>query len=386
MAVYLLSFAISLLLIGCNEKKRKEYFIFFSIIALLIPCLVAGLRAETVGTDVLVYVKPMVEAAENADSFKEYWNSSWFFEWRDKFVYEHEIGFAAVVYGAAKLTGSLGFVLFVIQAVTVVPIYAALALNRKNAPVWPGMLVYYLMYYNSTLNMMRQWMAMGLLLLAFRMLLDKKHGQCALYTALAVLFHYSAIIVLPIYLTWWFLGLFRKRTLVQGQIRVSSKMLMVLLIFAAGLVVLLNLDLVLRLMIAAGLGRFSNYLSGNSLSLLYNQVVIRMPVLCITLFSWQRFRKATPAAVFFLTMMLLDLLASQIASIAPYAFRIAFYFAQYAILAIPYLFKYQKTPFEKQAVALILVAFFTVYWLYNYVLIGAHETYPYEFAFMRFCP
>ncbi len=381
MAIYLLSFAVSLLLIGCSEKRRKEYFIFFSIIALLIPCLVAGLRAETVGTDVLVYVKPMVDAAKNADGFKEYWNSSWFSQWRDKFVYEHEIGFAAVVYMAVKLTGSLGLTLFVIQAVTVVPIFAALALNRKNAPVWPGMLVYYLMYYNSTLNMMRQWMAMGLLLLAFRMLLDKKYGWCMVYTAFAISFHYSAIIVIPIYLIWWFLGLFRKRTLVQGSIRVSGKMLMVLLIFAAGAVVLLNLDLVLRLMVAAGLGRFSNYLSGNSLSLLINQVILRLPVLCITLFSWKRLRKATPAAAFFLTMMLLDLLASQIASIAPYAFRIAFYFAQYAILAIPYLFKYQKTAFEKRSVALILIAYFTVYWLYTYLLIGAHETLPYQFSF-----
>ena len=77
---------------------------------------------------------------------------------------------AAVIYGVARLTGSLGCVLFCIQAFTVVPIYTALSLNRKNAPVWPGMLVYYLLYFNSTLNMMRQWMAMGIIALALVLL------------------------------------------------------------------------------------------------------------------------------------------------------------------------------------------------------------------------
>lgn len=378
MAVYLLSFAVSLMLIAFSEKRRKEYFIFFSVIALLIPCLLAGFRAETVGTDVLVYVKPMVEAAKNADGFKDYWNSSWFSVWRDKFVYEHEIGFAALVFAVTKLTGSLPMVLFAIQAVTVVPIFAALAKNRKNAPVWPGMLVYYLLYYNSTLNMMRQWMAMGLLLLAFRMLSDKRYGWCAVWTLLAITFHYSAIIVFPVYFVWWALKLFSKRTFKQGDIQLSSKMVVVILIFCVGFVVITNLDLVLRLMVAAGFGRFSNYLTGNGISLLLSQIILRLPVLGVSLFTWKKLKNATTDAYFFLTMILLDLLASQISSITAYAFRIAFYFAIYAILAVPYLFKYQKTHFEKTVVALLLGGFFCVYWYYTYVHLGSHQTVPYE--------
>lgn len=383
MAIYLVSFALSMLLIACTEKRCKAYFVFFSFIALLIPCLLAGLRAETVGTDVTVYIKPMVEVARNADSFKEFWNGSWFHIWRDKFVYEHEIGFAALLFVVTKLTGNMGAVLFAIQAVTVVPIFTALALNRKNAPVWPGMLVYYLMYFNSTLNMMRQWMAMGLLLLAFRMLADKKYWKWLLFTLLAISFHYSAVIVVPIYLVWWFLGLFRKRTLAQGNLKISSRMLMVALIFCAGFVVIMNLGLVLKIMIAAGFGRFSNYLTGNGVYLLLTQVALRLPVLCVTLFSWKRLRNATPNAAFFLAMMLLDLLASQIASMSAYAFRIAFYFAMYAILAVPYLFKYQKSRFEKTLVALVLTAFFAAYWYYTYVLSGNHQTVPYAFQLLQ---
>lgn len=384
MSVYLLSFLVSLALIGFTEKKHKNVFIIASAAAVLIPCMVAALRADSVGTDITVYVRPMFENARSSRSFSQYWNSSWFSVWHYKYVYEHELGFSALLYGVARLTGSMGCVLFCIQAFTVVPIYTALSLNRKNAPVWPGMLVYYLLYFNSTLNMMRQWMAMGILLLAYQLLLRKKYGGCLLLFCLALLFHYSSLIFLPIVAVWWLLERFNKRTLVQGRIRITTKTLMVVLIFAFGVLVLLNLKLILQLVISLGLDRFANYLKGGDLSLMLGQLVLRLPVICVTLLSWKRLRKATPQAAFLLSMLLLDLLAAQIVSIAKYALRISYFFASFTILLVPYLFEYQRSRFEKTAVALGLSGFYVLYWFYFYIYTGAHETYPYHFAFMRY--
>lgn len=383
MLVYLLSFLVSLVLIGFTEKKHKAVFSIAAAVAVLIPCMVAALRADSVGTDIGVYVRPMFENARNADSFSMYWNSSWFSDWHYKYVYEHEFGFAALLYGVTRLTGSMGCVLFSIQAFTVVPVFLALALDRKKAPVWPGMLVYYLLYYNSTLNMMRQWMAMGVLLLAFQLLLRKKYPGCLVLFCVAFSFHYSALIFLPIVAVWWFLGRFHKRVLVQGSIALSTKTLMVFVIFGLGILVLLNLKLILQLVISLGLSRFTNYLKGGALSLMLGQLVLRMPVLCITLLSWKHLRKATAEAPFFLTMLLLDLLAAQIVSIAKYALRISYFFACFSILLVPYLFKYQRSRFEKTAAALSLTGFYVLYWFYFYVYTGAHETFPYYFSFVR---
>lgn len=384
MLVYLLSFLVSLLLIGFTEKKHKTVFIIASVAAVLIPCMVAALRADSVGTDIGVYVRPMFENARNALNFSQYWNSSWFSVWHYKYVYEHEFGFSALLYLVARLTGSMGCVLFFIQAFTVVPIYVALSLDRKKAPVWPGMLVYYLLYFNSTLNMMRQWMAMGVLLLAYQLLLRKKYGGCMLLFCVAFLFHYSSLIFLPIVAVWWFLRQFQKRTLVQGSVILSTRMLMVFLIFAFGVLVLLNLKLILQLVVSLGLDRFTNYLQGEALSLMLSQLILRLPVLCITLLSWKRLRKATPEAHFLLAMLLLDVLAAQIVSIAKYALRISYFFASFSVLLVPYLFKYQKTRFEKTAAMLSLSGFFVLYWFYFYIYTGAHETYPYRFAFMQY--
>mgnify|MGYP003300167283 CR=1 FL=1 len=273
---------------------------------------------------------------------------------------------------------------FSIQAFTIVPIFAALALNRKNAPVWPGMLVYYLLYYNSTLNMMRQWMAMGVLLLAFRLLLRKKYIGCLLMFCLAFSFHYSSLIFLPIVCVWWFLSRFKRCTLAEGRIQISTKTLMVVLIFALGVLVLMNLKLILQLVVQLGLDRFTNYLTGDALSLMMGQVILRLPLIGVAIFSWKRLRKATPEAAFYMAMLLMDLLAAQIVSIAKYALRISYFFACFSVLLVPYLFKYQKTRFEKTTVALILTGFYALYWVYFYVYTGAHETYPYRFSFMGF--
>lgn len=383
MAVYLLSFFVSLVIIGFTEKKHKTTFTVAAIVALLIPCMVAALRTDAVGTDIRVYVRPMFENARNTTGFSDYWNSSWFSVWHYKYVYEHEFGFSFLLYAVTKLTGSMGCVLFAIQAFTVAPVFIALALDRKKAPVWPGMLVYYLLYYNSTLNMMRQWMAMGMLLLVFQLLRRKKYwGSLALFIV-AFSFHYSSLIFLPIAAVWWFLGRFKKTRLVQGNFAISAKTLMVVLIFLLGILVLLNLKLILQLVVKLGLTRFTNYLKGGTLSLMVGQLVLRMPVIFITLLSWKRLRKATDEAPFLLAMLLLDLLAAQIVSIAKYALRISYFFACFGILLVPYLFRYQRSRFEKTVVGLSLTGFYGLYWYYFYVFTGAHETVPYYFSFIR---
>ena len=145
-----------------------------------------------------------------------------------------------------------------------------------------------------------------------------------------------------------------------------------------------NLKLILQLVVKLGLDRFTNYLKGDALSIMIGQILLRLPIIAITVFSWKRLRKATPEAAFFLAMLLLDLLAAQIVSIAKYALRISYFFACFSVLLVPYLFKYQKSRFEKTAVTIGLTGFYALYWVYFYVYTGAHETYPYYFRFMRF--
>ena len=88
MYIYIVTFLIScsLLYIGEKYQKNKLLSYTFIVLGLLLPCTLAGLRNETIGTDVQVYVRPMFEAAINTDKFIDYFNSSWLVIWRYKYV------------------------------------------------------------------------------------------------------------------------------------------------------------------------------------------------------------------------------------------------------------------------------------------------------------
>ncbi len=382
MAVYLIGFAISVALIALSEKRQFKVFFLSSAVALLIPCLIAALRADSIGTDVEVYIKPLMNEALKADNIKEYYSSYWNYSWSDRYVVDFEYGFSFMVYLLTKLTRSQPVVLFAIAALIIVPVYVALARNRKNSPVWLGMLVFYLLFYNATLNMLRQWIAMAFLLLAFQFLKEKKYWPTVLLSASALLFHYSSIIAVPIYAVYWFLQWSNRYTLQESNLKITGGVIALILISTVSLMVILNLDVVLKLMSAIGFDRFSNYLEGNSMTLLVNQIIIRLPLLLLFVIYWKQLCRYTQAASFYFVMLVLDLIAAQLISIDTYAFRIGQYFLLYAIIAIPELYTSLKKPLTRNLTTVFIIAYLLAYWFYNYVIQLRHETYPYQFCFL----
>lgn len=382
MAVYLIGFAVSVLLIALSEKKHWKVFFLCSLVALLIPCLIAGLRSERVGTDVRVYIKPMFQVAFESNSIQEYFNGSWFAEYRDVPISRFEYGFSLLIFVVTKLTGKMEAVLFAIAACVILPVFLALAKNRKNIPVWLGMLVFYLLFYNATLNMMRQWIAMGLMLLAFQFLLEKKYWVTLILSAATLLFHYSAVIVLLIYVVYALLRLCNRYTLREGKLEMTGGMLAGILVSVIALLAILNLDIVLKLMSSVGFDRFSNYLEGEPMRLLANQIILRLPLFLLFIINWKDFRHFTSAAAFYFVMLLLDMIAAQLISIDTYAFRIGQYFLLYVIIGIPQLYAAIKKPHMRVLTAIAVILYLLVYWYYNFVLQLRHQTYPYQFSFM----
>lgn len=380
MAVYLIGFALSVGLIAFGEKKRLPVFLGISALALLIPCLIAGLRAENIGTDVTVYVKQLTRCALVSDDLKDYFNCYWYAEWRNLYVKDYELGFSFLVYVVANIAKNMGAVLFAIQALTVLPIYIALSRNRQKMPVWFGMLLYYFLFYNSTLNMMRQWIAMGFLLLAFQLLLEKRGWLTAVFTAVAFLFHTSAILAVPIYLVYFLVWLPGRSKLVHGHLQVRISTVVAALFLCAGVLVLLNLSLVVRLLTSLGMDRFSVYLEGGQMRLLVTQIVLRLPLAVVLLLCWRELRDNCPAATFYLAMLFFDLVASQLASVDENAIRISTYFSVFSLLWLPTMVGYVRPGAKRTLVIAGISVYAMAYWYYFYVMTLRHATYPYAFA------
>lgn len=379
MAVYLIGFALSILLIACSEKKRLPVFLAFSAVALLIPCLIAGLRSQFVGTDVMVYAKPLTVAAIQAQDLEHYFNGYWYLEWRNMYVQNYELGFSLVVYFVARLTHSLGAVLFVIQALMVIPVYIALAQNRKNIPVWLGMLVYYFLFFNSGLNMMRQWNAMALLILAFQMLRQRKLISCLLLSVVAFFFHKTAILALPIFALYWLLLLMHRSRLVQANLRLQTACVVSVIIFAVAMFFIMNPGILVKILSTAGLNQYIGYLEGNQVRLLLAQIVLRIPQVALLLISWKELNREDRATPFYLAVVLLDVAVAQLVSIDENALRISSYLSMFSILWIPAVYRACRPGLKRNAVTVLVILYCLFYWYYTYVMQMRHQTIPYQF-------
>lgn len=381
MAVYLIGFALCLGLIAYSEKKKLSVFLGFSVAALLIPCMIAALRGQTIGTDVLVYVKPLTQSAIASEDLQAFFRCYWFQEWRNLYAVDYDIGFSMVVYGVAKLTRSLPAVLFVIQALMIAPIYIAIARNRKNMPVWIGMAIYLLMFYNSTLNMMRQWVAMAFLLLAFQMFLERKGITTVVLIVVACLFHSTAVVALPVYCLYWLLWMPRERCLTQGHLTLRISTILSVLIFLVAVVALMNLPMIIKLVSMVGLSQFNNYLQGGQISLMAGQIALRIPLFAILILCWKDMRHKWTMAPFFLTMLFLDLVVAHLVSVDVNALRISYYFSMYSMIWIPAAIGSCQSKQKRMLLSVLILCYGVAYWYYTYVLQLRHQTYPYQFFF-----
>ena len=372
MTVYIVSFVVSILLIYYSEAKR-----FYGVsskvsvfIALMIPCLVAGLRDYTIGTDVQVYAEPTFLLANSAHSFGSFISSGFQQSaWEFRYVRELGVSFAIVTYISAKIFHSFPVFLFIIQLITIVPIYKGLRAFDNRQPVWLGMAVYYLMFFNQSLNMMRQWIAMAILFYAFQFLCSKTNKKYFFFVIIASSFHTSALLGISIYFIH------------QLVVRKNDYMMIIkiLLLIFIGIVSLLSLDALSRLLSLIGL-EYSSYISG-SLQFMPNQLLYRILIFLLLLCRWKYLKRTENHTVFYFVMIIYDILLSQLTSINEYSGRICLFFSEYYLLVYPSLCMAFNKKYVRRTVKLLVLCYLAVYWWYTYVYTGRDATFPYVSIF-----
>lgn len=386
MFIYLIVFALSLLLIYYSEKfsSRNWIHIFSVFLALAMPVLLAGLRAHSIGTDTMSYLVPMFENAQTAKSFVQFQSSQFIYNWSYTTVSEYEIGFTALVYIVTKLFGNLYVLQTIIAGMILGVVYAGLNQWKHKIPVWFGMAIFYFMYFNGTMNLMRQWLAMSILLLGLPYIFERKK-KFFLYVLVAALFHSSAILGIFFYVLYYFIKDHQKRgrkkakkryVLRINHWRVNLTDVMVVLVFAAATVALLFVNkLVSPILNLLGLSQYQYYLSG-IFRFMPNQVILRIPILILLLLGRKEFKKEYRGANFFIAMILLDLVISQLVGVTSNSGRISIYCAMFGIISIPALCECTRC-INRRLTRSIVMVYLLTYWVYYFVLMHSHATIPY---------
>lgn len=381
MIVYLVCFAISILLIYLSQKicdRNKALSSFLTFIGLIIPCLLAGLRKEIIGTDVRVYVKPMFECAKRASTLSEYFSSGWSIIYRIKWVKEFEYGFSFLVYITTKIFSSLNAVLFMIQALIIFPIYFGIKkFDRLKNIRWLCLLIYYLIFYGISLNIMRQMIGISIIFYATCCLITDKNSSIKflILTLISILFHKSSALALIIFLIYKLVFNNNKLKILVGTRKLNVLRVLLFLILITSIFLTFNLNILLKILSFLGLEYYYGYLS-NDISISYSQILLRIPIVLIFLFYLRKNKERNNLFYFFFSIIVLDLIFANLASASRHASRIGYIFELMYIIILP------LTCINKDNKINKINTFFTLsyasfYWIFIYVIYKSSEIIPY---------
>ncbi len=375
-------FFLSIIFIKLSDKcKHNKYVkIIFLIVALLLPCIMAGLRAIDIGTDVKVYLRPMYECAHSANSFNEYLQLK---VNKTRVVGNFEIGFTALIFLVTKLFNNFQAVMFFVELMIIIPIYLGIkkANYSKENSIWLEILSFYFMFYNTTLNLMRQFIGLSWLFLGTIILFSndkKKNLKFLIILILACLFHKASILSLIIYAFYNILKI--NKMIKLGNIIISLKKLLMIVVCCVGIGIMLNADILVNLLELFGMDYYSTYISG-SIKLYISTFIKNAPLILIILATRKSFLKDIKNSYIFLAIFIYSIIIDQFTTVNVYAARIAFTFSIFNCLFFPTILK-SKNCRKNYILKIVYVFYLLGFWYYYFVYCGGNETIPYKFYFL----
>lgn len=372
MLMYLAAFAVSIGLAACGEglyqKKNQKGGVACLVLAVLVAALLAGLRDVSVGTDSVVY-EWWFNSAREMGSLQEYLTSRYS-------IYEPL--FLALIYAAACVFKTVQGAYFLIGLCTYWFAMIAITLFRKKISIPLAWASYLFLFFGYSLNAMRQSLAMTALLLAVLLLMRRNYVGYAAFTAFAFLTHRISIFLsaafLVIYLVLKKWNTWQIKTALLGC--TAAAILLYKQIFYA--------------LSHTGLfpDWFSSYIEEiGEVHLSLNPILVRLPFLLLAVVFYREFARKSENktdksdADFLLVMMGMEMILSELRIFSVTLYRICLYFGVFRCLGIGRLVaalrespKFRK--WEKPIIVLLL-AMLAVIWVYQAVLQGNDEIYPY---------
>lgn len=362
--IYIFSFALSLIFCSLSEnffKKNKILFFIFASICILIPCLLAGFRDSSVGIDVSWYIVPNLEKAKNL-SFNEFMGS----------LDTPEYLFYFIIYISSKFKNSIFVCLFIIELLIIVPIYISSFLNYKNLHPTVSLFGFYMLIYNFSFSLMRQFIAASFIVLAFSIYYYRKNRLLpTILCLLSIFFHISSIFVL----------------IIIGSIFFLRKKQFLLIFFTLLLLLLIgNIKNVLYLL-SNYVGMFERYyiafLNREESGSLFTIEIVIFAAIIFVIYSFCKPKYLRKKEMyFFFYIFLFGFLLSLESVTSSYVIRLSYYFRFFGVLLFPIVFNNDiRISSNKMLLSrFLIVSLLLMYWLYFICYKNFYNTFPYVFG------
>lgn len=371
--IYLIVFAVSTLLIrrADKEKNRKKSrrIIRFCLtsIALLLPSILAGVRDFSIGTDVLVYGNLWFEYAVSDTDFMHYvtWGT----------LSGIDLIYCIINYIVARFTDNVHWFYFVFSLITTGVIYKSAEDNKDIVEPYFVMLAYYLLFYNQSLNMLRQSLALVIVACSFSYIRRNQYLRFALCAVLATLAHRSAIVVILLLIIY---------KIVNSQVRILGKAIVLI----GGLIALFGINYIYSAFVNIGLltTRYESYFDTQQRGGFYvHLVLLCAPYLTLMYFFIKQrlYDKSVRDTINGLKYYLLfSAIVGCVSIRMTYMSRIVLYFDIMLIFTVPLIANNLSKILAingKNMNKIFLAMWMLVYWGIVYVIRNSGETFPFIF-------
>lgn len=371
MYIYLCVFAISILLCYFCEKiafpaieqktLSKLWFVILLILIALLPSILGRVRDYSIGTDIRVYGNTWFYLARSSSNLFSLLGTA----------SASSIGalYAIFNFVVSRFTNNPHWFYFWYCFVENIIVLIALRENRKLISITSGWATYLLLFYNLNFNMLRQGMALVILLLGFKYVREEKFLRFLLVVLFAYLFHSTAIIALLVYIVY----------LITAHKNNTNNWIQMILIYICSTVFILSFESISQFLLNAGLlsTRYAIYLNSDNVAT-GRSYIFYLFIFIVCILSV----KSEKDTIFnFFEIITFICIAFSILVKISYLFRVINYFSIYLCFGIPYVFE-KKSRIVLNGInfrPLIMYIFLIGYWLIIYVFLGYQSTVPFIF-------
>lgn len=368
--IYIACFAISAFYAYLDSRnEQKKQIGIFGWIAILLPAVLAGLRDISVGTDTKAYV--LTFRNMSGQSFSQFLT--------DKTGME--IGFRILFFAVSRFTDDPAWALFFAHLFIMFFLYKALKDNSIGKYNWLGLTIFNLLFFSQSLNLLRQFMALTMILWGFQYVRTEKFIKWLVVILLASMFHITSIVSIFIYFLYQIYAISTCRTYKNRTVHHTTpeKKIIISFCLVAGTTLIFLYSRQLLLLVHNVTGRFEvqadnirDYFAIDIYDFL-NKVLFLIP---FVLFSKSE-ANANGDCNFYSVLITISMILTQLNMVSYNAGRIAIPFWIMLVIAVPTLVSKLKNRKNRTVVSVYYLLLCGWVYLNNFVIKGYSEVMPY---------
>lgn len=370
--IYFIVFSLSMIFVALSEWCRKHGNAgkwVFACIAIAVLSSLNLVRDYSIGTDVLYYGNTVFLHAVSSSSLSGFFDAC-------RSIGASEPGYVLLNYLVSRFTSSPHVFYLILGLMTNGIAYAAVYQFRRQASVVLSWATYLLMFYATTLNILRQAPAILLVLLMLAFACQRRYRAASVSLLFAVSFHYSAVVGFA--LLAFAVGVDRLFLRSPRSGLLVRQALFVLAVF--GVVVAMP-QIIVFLSNAGYLpAKYAQYLVGGDEGKdLINSFLVRLPFVVLAVYLLARgCAKGEGALLSVWLIVIMEALMIPLQLFSAAAFRVVLYLSIFKMVGYPSMLGKLAAP-RMIVVTIYLVFLVFVFW-YQVVLSGNGQVYPFAIA------